>query len=448
MSKKISKWVSHRKRASKLAGMTVSVASKYAGNRIKSAFSNQPHSDEAKADFYRHIGKQVVSTLGELKGAAMKVGQMASQMQHLFPKEFADELAALQNQAPPMDFSVLERQIILELGDYPDNLFAKFDKTPMAAASIGQVHRAVTHDGKDVVMKIQYPGIEKACKSDLKHLRRLLKLGGLIKVDPDALEAVFDELSETLIRELDYIEEAKQLTRFYEFHKMDDDIIIPEVIPELSTKTILTTTLEQGDSIKQVLSKGYSQQAKNQIGEQLFQFFGRQVFEFDGFHSDPHPGNFAFRPDGKVIIYDFGSISPVSEDLKQNFYQFLKASIDRNYKALDQSLIQLKVRSSTDTRIPDDFYALWSEIFMTPFDQDTPFDFGSSNIHKRAIKEWKTFLPYWKDFQPSPDTVFINRVIGGVYLLLVEMGCQCQLQEPLNEFLKLEHLQNKTEITT
>ena len=113
----------------------------------------------------------------------------------------------------------------------------------------------------------------------------------------------------------------------------------------------------------------------------------------------------------------------------------MKASVARDYPALDKSLIALKVRSATKTSIPDDFYELWSDIFMPPFDSEDPFDFGTSNIHNRAIKEWKSFLPYWQDFQPSPDTVFINRVIGGVYLLLVEMGCQCQFQQPLTHFL-------------
>jgi len=430
-----SKWVSHRKRATKLAGMTVSIMGKYASHRVKSSFQKSHNAEQSKNVLYAEIGKQVVATLGELKGAAMKVGQMLSQMQHLFPKEFVEELTALQNQAPSMDYSVIERQIILELGDYPDNLFAAFDKKPMASASIGQVHKATTHDGQEVVMKIQYPGVEKACKSDLKHLRRLLRLGGLLKVDPSALESVFEELSETLIRELDYEQEAQHLEAFKTFHAKDQGIIIPEVVKEYSSRAILTTTLEKGDSIKDV-AKRYPQETKNTIGERLFTFVNRQVFEFNRFHSDPHPGNFAFRSDGSVIVYDFGSITPISPNQRLGFYQFMQASVDRDYPALDKSLQLLKVRSNAKSDVPDSFYALWSDILMPPFDTDERFDFGQSRIHKQAIKEWKTVLPYWKDFQPSPDTVFINRVIGGVYLMLVEMGSQCHFKKPLKLLLE------------
>ncbi|MFC3151542.1 ABC1 kinase family protein [Litoribrevibacter euphylliae] len=436
------KWISHRKRATRLAGMTASIVGKYASNRIRSSFQKSHRSDDAKSELYREIGKQVVTTLGELKGAAMKVGQMLSQMQHLFPKEFTEELAALQNQAPSMDYSVIERQIILELGDYPENLFAEFYKKPIASASIGQVHKALTHDGKEVVMKIQYPGVEKACKSDLKHLRRLLKFGGLLKVDPSALEAVFEELSETLIRELDYIEEAEQLRRFRTFHQSDSNIIIPEVIDQYSTKCILTTTLEQGLTIKEV-PKQIPQDIINKIGHTLFHFIGRQVFEFDGFHSDPHPGNFAFKPDGTLIVYDFGSVSPISAKHKQAFLDCLSSAINRDFKVLDKALLDLNVRAASNKRIPDDFYQLWTDIFMAPFEQEEPFDFAQSNVHKKVLKEWKSVLPYWNDFQPSADTVFINRVIGGIYLMLVEMGCQCLLRPALDQFIEAELHRNE-----
>lgn len=436
------KWISHRKRATRLAGMTASIVGKYASNRIRSSFQKSHRSDDAKSELYREIGKQVVSTLGELKGAAMKVGQMLSQMQHLFPKEFTEELAALQNQAPSMDYSVIERQIILELGDYPENLFLEFYKKPIASASIGQVHKAVTHDGQDVVMKIQYPGVEKACKSDLKHLRRLLRFGGLLKVDASALEAVFEELSETLIRELDYIEEANQLKRFKAFHESDSNITIPQVIDDYSTHCILTTTLEQGISIKEV-PKQLPQEVINKLGHTLFHFIGRQVFEFDAFHSDPHPGNFAFKEDGTLIVYDFGSVSPISPQQKQAFMSCLTSAINRDFAVLNQALLDLNVRSASNRKIPDDFYQLWTDIFMAPFEQEQPFNFGQSKVHKRVLKEWKSVLPYWNDFQPSADTVFINRVIGGIYLMLVEMGCQCQFRPELDAFIEAELHRNE-----
>ena len=444
---KSTRWNTQRKRATKLAGMTVSVASKYAKTRITSAISGafsdkeskQQKKSEAMSELYTDLGQQIVSTLGELKGAAMKVGQMISQMQHLFPEEFSEVLAQLQNQAPPMDYSVIERQIILELGDYPEKLFQEFDKTPFAAASIGQVHKALTHDGQQVVVKVQYPGIEKACESDLKHLRRLLRLGGLVKIDPDALKAVFDELANTLLDELDYTKEAEQLKAFHAFHQPDDGIVIPQVLTEYSSRAILTTTYETGISIKEA-KKTFNQETLDLIGQRMFDFIGRQVFQGPGFHSDPHPGNFAFKDDGTVIVYDFGSVTLLPERIRLAYRDVLEASLNFDYAALDAHLKILEVRNQLDKEISNEFYEFWIRCFLKPFlaphsSPEHPFNFATSDIHIDAVKHWKNILPYWDAFQPSGHTVFINRVISGIYLILVELGCQGSYAESLAELL-------------
>src|SRR5690606_8162451 len=159
-----------------------------------------------------------VDTLGELKGAVMKVGQVASQTQDFLPKEFSRALQRLQKEAPPMDFDVISKQIEDELGASHKSLFATFDEEPYGAASIGQVHRATTREGEDVIVKVQYPGVGGSVDSDLKQLRLALKLGGLLKMPKASVDQLFAEIRVRLIEELDYENEARNIELFRGFH--------------------------------------------------------------------------------------------------------------------------------------------------------------------------------------------------------------------------------------
>jgi len=160
----------------KLAGMTATVASRYASERIRRVVGDKEKQHLRTSETYRKMADDVVATLGDLKGAVMKVGQIASQTQDFLPKEISQALQKLQKEAPPIDFLLIRKQIVDELGREPDELFQFFDKKPYAAASIGQVHRAVTHEGVDVIVKVQYPGVDVSCDSDLKQLRMALRL--------------------------------------------------------------------------------------------------------------------------------------------------------------------------------------------------------------------------------------------------------------------------------
>src|SRR5690606_5784337 len=187
------------------------------------------------------------ATLGEMKGAVMKVGQIASQMKDILPPQVAEALSVLQKASAPMPFSVIRRQLRNELGDEPDKLFQHFEEEPFAAASIGQVHRATTHDGREVVVKVQYPAVRESIDSDMRHLRRILRLGGLLKVSTEVLDELFHEIKEQLQEELDYRQEAEHLHEFRQFHAHQPWIVIPEVISELTTDKVLTLSYEPGD---------------------------------------------------------------------------------------------------------------------------------------------------------------------------------------------------------
>ena len=157
------------RRFMKLASMTASIATKTVSNSIKNLTADEEQKNAARSQLFQDIGIQIANTLGEMKGAVMKVGQIASQYKDIFPPEVAKAISKLQRQAPAMPFAEIKAQVEKELGKPLDKIFKHFDETPFAAASIGQVHKAILPNGEQVVVKVQYPGVDEACESDLKH---------------------------------------------------------------------------------------------------------------------------------------------------------------------------------------------------------------------------------------------------------------------------------------
>ncbi|MEC7431756.1 MAG: AarF/ABC1/UbiB kinase family protein, partial [Pseudomonadota bacterium] len=298
----------------KLAGMTATVAGQYAGQRARRMFRTE-NDEGAQSESYTRMAGQIADTLGELKGAVMKVGQIASQTQDFLPKEFSDALEKLQKEAPPMPFEVILEQVESELGKPVGELFEYLQETPYASASIGQVHRARLHDGTDVIVKVQYPGVDESCDSDLKQLRLALKLGGLLKMPKETVDQLFGEIRVRLKEELDYENEARNLKLFHEFHNDQPWVIIPEVVDSHSTRRVLTLGLVEGDHVSKVTPEHYSQETLNLIGHRIFTIMADQLFRFQCIHGDPHAGNFAYRPDGTIIMYDFGCVKKLKPEI-------------------------------------------------------------------------------------------------------------------------------------
>ncbi len=427
------------KRFMKLAGMSASIAKGYANHKVKGMFADEEQKKLSQEQLYADIGKRVAQTLGEMKGAVMKVGQIASQVKDLLPKEVAEALEILQKESPPMPYDMIRRQLIRSLGDDPENLFGHFEHEPFAAASIGQVHRATTKDGVECVVKIQYPGVKESCESDLKHLRRALKLAGLVKVSDEIIEETFAEIKRTLFEELDYEHEGENVKFFYEYYKDHPKIVTPQLIESLSTDKILTLTYVPGDSIKEVKTPRYSQQTINELGMLIFDTIGRQIYELKRVHSDPHPGNFAFRPDGTLVIYDFGAVKCIDEDVLRKYRALARDAFAGKVDLIDQHLCDIGVRIPKSGAIDTGYYQEWLDIIMEPFGDYTPYDFSTARLHKQAAqKVRKEALKYLGYFQPSPDTMQVDRVITGHYWTMVELGVNAAFRPLIDEIVLKE----------
>lgn len=430
--------VTKGRRFMKLAGMSASVASRYAGNKVKKAFQTAEQRADSATKMYGNIGNEITDTLGELKGAVMKVGQIASQAKDLFPDEISDALTKLQKEAPPMPYAVIAEQIESSLGKGPHELFKSFDETPFAAASIGQVHRAVTPGGQDVVVKIQYPGVKESVDSDMAHLRFALKASRLLKVKKEVADAYFAEIRERIMEELDYVNEAANLNLFREFHsKHDAKLVIPAVIDEFSTHDVLTLSFEDGDHLNEVKDKGYSEAAITEIGLRIFEIMGREIFELKAVHGDPHPGNFAFRPDGSVVMYDFGCIKRLDPHIVKHYRDIIEAGLSGDLDQLDESLIAIGGRIAKGPKIEDEYYELWREIFLRPFMTDEPFDFSTATMHEDVVKHIPGAMKRLDSFQPVVETAFIDRAVGGHYNTMRELGVKASFSVPLYELLEI-----------
>jgi len=295
----------------KVAGIGARTSGRWAMTRAKKTFASAERRVELDGQFELATTEDVVASLGNLKGAMMKLGQMASYLDLGLPDNVRQNLAQLQAGAPPMSGALAASVIIDELGRHPDDLFAEWDSVPIASASIGQVHRAVTRDGRAVAVKVQYPGVSEAIESDLRTNDAIF--GGLRVLFPGIDTAtITEELRDRLSEELDYELEARNQQRFADHFNGHPFIHVPDVLSEYSAQRVLTSELVVGSTFEEVLN--WSQEERDLASETLFRFSFGSIYRLAAFNGDPHPGNYIFHKGGKVTFLDFGLVKYFTED--------------------------------------------------------------------------------------------------------------------------------------
>ncbi len=422
----------------KLAGMTASVASSAAATRVGNLFRDREGREESLSELYSKNGEVIAETLGQLKGAVMKVGQIASQARDMLPPEMADALTSLQKEAPPMPYEVIAQQIESELGSPPELLFDAFDEEPFAAASIGQVHRARTDDGREVVVKVQYPGVEESCDSDLAQLKLAMRAASVVRIPRKAMNAVFEELRARIHEELDYCLEADSVREFRALHSNDPNIVVPDVVGERSAQRVLTLTYEYGDHLDELDDNpAYTPEVRSLLGQRIFDAMSRELFEHQAFHGDPHPGNFAFRPDTTLVIYDYGCVKRLKPGVLAAYCDVIRTGIAEDYDAVDRALIRLGARKPEKTDFDVSYYKRWRDIFIAPF-LGEDFDFGTSTLHDQFARLTPGFMKHLPYFQPPAESVFIDRMIGGHYWNMRSLGVVANFMPLVQQYLDAE----------
>jgi predicted unusual protein kinase regulating ubiquinone biosynthesis (AarF/ABC1/UbiB family) len=292
-------------RGAAAAGLAVRGGLRYAGNAPRLFAAAGEHRQRLRTDLAMQTADDITATLGTMKGVMVKLGQMASYVDEGLAPSVRRTLSRLQDSVPPMSAELAGGVIAEELGAPPDRLFARWDPEPIAAASIGQVHRAITTDGLAVAVKVQYPGIAEMMAADLDNvslLRRMLRVTAPSQ-DVDGLVA---ELRERVLEELDYRREAASQQRLHRYFDGHPTISVPAIVPELSTRRVVTSELVTGARFSEVL--GWEQRERDLAGETLYRFVFRSLYEVHAFNGDPHPGNYVFHGDGKITFLDFGMV--------------------------------------------------------------------------------------------------------------------------------------------
>ncbi len=290
--------------------------------------------DEVNAELQAKAAQQVFEVLGELKGGAMKLGQAMSVMEAAVPPEFAepyrDALAKLQNEAPPMPTSTVHRVLAQQLGSTWEERFVSFDDTAAASASIGQVHRGVWSDGRDVAVKVQYPGADEALRADLKALGRLSSV--LKPLTPGAdVKALVNELSDRTEAELDYRYEATNQRKFAKAFAGDADVLVPRVVA--SAPKVIVSEWVTGRPLREVIVGG-TQTERNDAAAKLTEFEISAPARTGLLHGDPHPGNFMIADDGRLIALDYGAVAEFPGGIPPAVGRILRLARDEDYDAL------------------------------------------------------------------------------------------------------------------
>src|SRR2546430_574788 len=298
-------------RALSMASMGAGVAGSYFGYLLQRAFLGEAKGKIKLKSTHVRAARRMADEMQALRGPAMKLGQMLSLQTGVLPDEVLSELATLQMEAPGMHPSLVRVQIKASLGREPEEIFKQFTSEPFAAASLGQVHHAVTREGQRVVVKIQYPDIRRAIENDFRLFRTLSKPAQSSGHLP---KSAIDEIEKQIIAETDYLREADNIEFLADRLAPLLFVKVPSVFREYSSDKVLTMSLMTGRHLEDFLAQRPSRKLRNQLGAHLFELFYFQVLKVEALHADPHWGNYLFNDDAGISLVDFGCVKYLSHD--------------------------------------------------------------------------------------------------------------------------------------
>lgn len=392
------------------------LAGRVGASLLASRIGDIARGDVARAAHHTEVlvrnAMRVAETLGRMKGGAMKVGQMLSLHADLLPPEVGQVLRTLQAKAPAVPAEVMEFEARGQLGHF-DELFASFEREACAAASIGQVHRATLRDGRRVVVKIQYPAIDQIIRADLKNLRTVFQSLFAVFTDVE-FDPIWQEIRERLLEELDYLREAATLERMRALHADVPDVVIPAVVREATTARVLTMERVDGIPPDEACSARHDAELRDSWGRTLFEFVFRGLFVHRVLHADPNLSNFAFLPDGRVVVYDFGCTKEIPEAIAAGYARVMRAAIGGRRGDIPGILRDLGVGFADGSPLPASMTTPFVDLFGDMLRADPPYTFGSDpTIYARLFDLGLSHARDASQLRYPRDVVFVNRTLGG-----------------------------------
>lgn len=371
----------------------------------------------------------LVNELGRLKGTAMKVGQSLSMYgEHFLPKEVNELLKSLQASSPPLSWSAVEAVVRKELGpEKYDEL--EIDTNPAAAASIGQVHRAkIKATGEEIVLKVQYPGVDGAVDSDLKLMKFILNVSNVIPRGP-GYDQVFSEVREMFLQEIDYRLELKHLNRFHELLNGDDRYVLPKAFDRYCTGKILALEYLSGERGDSPRVQALPLTRRNALGRAFLDLYLRELVEFQLMQTDPHLGNYLIQIDpvgdhDRLVLFDFGAVREVPDNFLRSYRHLMLGGYKRDRSLLLKGGRELGLVQPED---PDELGQRYVDLCMMmtePFNEENqPYDWGNSDLPKRVATQATQLALRHRLRAPPRELIFLDRKLGGVFIFMSVLKC-------------------------
>ncbi|MEL6339811.1 MAG: AarF/ABC1/UbiB kinase family protein [Myxococcota bacterium] len=374
--------------------------------------------------------------LSRLRGAAMKLGQMMSMgSDQVIPPEIAEALSVLRAAADAMPRGQVTEVLVKNFGLDWEKHFAAFDFEPMASASIGQVHRATLPDGAEVALKIQYPGVRASIDSDVDNLASLLRLGRFLPGEVD-FEDLIQETKRQLRHEADYRHEAENTRRYRAQFAGYPGIAIPRVFDALCTDEILTTAYLRGAPLLESAQQLASDK-RDALAEKLLHVTCSELFVHRFMQTDPNPGNFLYREsDGALVLLDFGACDAIDDRLASNYAGMTRALLNGDRTALDRAMEAIGFFAPDDDRQLREDLLDFVELSAEPIRCHGRYDFGNTDLPERArVMGLKLAKSHRLVRTPPPETLFIQRKIGGAFLLVNRLSARVAVRSLLDKML-------------
>ncbi len=417
----------------------VTTGVKVGGNYLKYYGEKVVNPSLTKDKLHENNASDIYDGLKELKGSALKVAQMLSMEKNLLPQSYVDKFSLSQFSVPPLSAPLVRKTFKTYFKQYPEELFDSFSPDSINAASIGQVHKA-KKNGKELAVKIQYPGIRESISSDIALVKpiaiRMFNLKG-------TSDEYFQEVEDKLTEETDYKLEISQSMKVIEDCEKIDNLLFPHYYPEFSSDKIITMDWMNGIHLSEFCSSNASQEQRDKVGQTLWNFYMYQIHKLKKFHADPHPGNFLVDKNDNLIAIDFGCMKEIPNDF---YVPYFEVSTPESLKDMDyftKKLFELEILKKTDSPKELEFFTnMFHEllsVFTQPIQSDV-FDFAQPEFQAQIAALSEKFasdktLRKMNGNRGSKHFIYVNRTFFGLYSLMFEIKAKVKIND-FEKYLK------------
>jgi predicted unusual protein kinase regulating ubiquinone biosynthesis (AarF/ABC1/UbiB family) len=405
---------------------------KVGGNYLKYYGEKLVNPEVSKDKLNESNAEDIYDGLKSLKGSALKVAQMLSMEKNIMPRAYVEKFSLAQFSVPPLSAPLVNKTFMRYFGISPNELFDSFEANSIAAASIGQVHKAVK-DGKDLAVKIQYPGVADSISSDLALVKPVaIQMFNLKGKDS---EKYFKEIEGKLLEETNYELEVVQSKMITEACANIDNLTFPKYYEDLSNDRIITMDWMDGAHLSEFTSFNNDREKANKIGQALWDFYMFQMHELKQVHADPHPGNFLISEEGQLIAIDFGCVKKVPQEFYTPYFELADPKNINNPKIFREKLFELEILRDDDSEKEENYFsALFYEmlsLFTQPFQNET-FDFADETFFGKIAElsekySKDTELRKMNGNRGSKHFLYINRTFFGLYNLLNDLKAEVKI---------------------